>query len=62
MNLNDFVSAMNLTRYQRMLDEARSEYERKIIRKLLAEELARQQPARLRTHRDSIASRAEPEA
>jgi len=62
MKLDDFVSATNLARYQRMLDESKDEAEREIIRKLLLEELARQEPVRLRTKRDSTASDAEPEA
>jgi hypothetical protein len=62
MKLDDFVSATNLARYQRMLDESTSEATREIIRKLLAEELARQEPVRLRTKRDSTAPHAEPEA
>ncbi len=42
MKLDEFVSAANLARYQRMLEGAKDEAEREIIRKLLAEELARQ--------------------
>ncbi len=61
MKLDEFVSATNLTRYQRMLDESRNEPEREIIRKLLAEELARQEPVRLPRTRESTASHAEPE-
>ncbi len=45
MNLDDFVSATNLARYQRMLDESTDEAEREIIRRLVAEELAKQNPA-----------------
>ncbi len=44
MNLDDFVSATNLARYQRMLDESTDEAEREIIRRLLAEDLAKQNP------------------
>ncbi len=62
MKLDDFVSATNLARYQRMLDESSNENEREIIRKLLAEELARAGAGRLRTKPDSTASHAEPEA
>ncbi len=62
MKLEDFVSVTNLVRYQRMLHESRSEAERTIIKTLLAEELARQKPARLRTKRDSTQSSAEPGA
>jgi hypothetical protein len=62
MKLDDFVSATNLARYQRMLDESSNEAEREVIRKLLAEELARQEPVRLRTKRGSTAAHAEPEA
>ncbi len=62
MKLDDFVSATNVTRYQRMLDESSNETEREIIRKLLAEELARQAPIRGHTKPDSIRFRTELEA
>jgi len=62
MKLDEFVSAANLARYQRMLDESTNADEREIIRKLLAEELAGQDPVRLRTKRDATACHAEPEA
>ena len=61
MKLDDFVSTANLARYQRMLDESKDESEREIIRKLLAEELARQDPARRRAKRDSTGFRPETE-
>jgi hypothetical protein len=61
MKLDDFVSATNLARYQRMLDQSRDEAEREIIRKLLAEELARQEPTRSRPRREPTFG-AEPEA
>jgi hypothetical protein len=60
MKLDDFVSATNLARYQRMLAGSRSEAERETIRKLLAEELARRAPIRHRTGRGPI--QTEPEA
>ena len=62
MKLDEFVSAANLARYQRMLDESTNADEREIIRKLLAEELAGQDPVWLRTKRDATACHAEPEA
>ncbi len=62
MTLDDFVSATNLARYQRMLDESTNEVEREVIRKLLAEERARQEPGRLRAEHSSTGSHAEPGA
>jgi hypothetical protein len=61
MKLDDFVCATNLARYQRMLDESMDKAERETIRKLLAEELAKQEPTRPRAKRDSTRLRAEPE-
>lgn len=61
MKLDDFVSASNLARYQRMLDESKDAAERKILRKLLAEELAKHEPVPPRASRDSTC-RPDPEA
>jgi len=41
MKLDDFVSATNLARYRRMLDESKDDTERETLRKLLAEENAK---------------------
>jgi len=60
MNIDDFVSATNLARYQRMLAESTDEAERAIIRRLLAEELAKQDPAPRRVKPDASELRPEP--
>ncbi len=62
MKLDEFVSATNLAPYQRMLEESKDEAECEIIRKLLAEELARQETVRRPAKRGSTDFPPEPEA
>ncbi len=59
MNIDEFVRATNCARYQRMLDESTDEAERAIIRKLLAEEVARQTAVRHRAERNATELRPE---
>jgi hypothetical protein len=61
MKLDDFVSATNLARYQRMLDVSTDEAERQVLRKLLAEELAKQEATRHQPKRSTNGFRAAPE-
>ncbi len=53
MKLDEFLSATNLARYQRMLEESKDEAECEIIGQLLAEELARQESIRRTANRGS---------